>query len=272
MEGDRQSSVETHEYLQTHLQMMKPVTVEMAAELSKRICTQNPYLQSLADPLETIAIKMNEMLTHVRIAQGTEATKEIYQLEDHRRFFPFNPLTKCTDQQCIGGPCHSDESKVVCGLQQLGANSTMTSSIRKNYADDTCVIYSLGSNNLWGFELDVLDKTPCQVHTFDCTGARSRFKVPQNPRLTFHHVCLTAYPRDPSVPRTKKIPRGKSMVGESWTLLEMQQKLGHKRIDLLKIDVEGAEIGLFRSWPQLEHLEESEKLLMPMQILVEVRD
>ena len=157
---------------------------------------------------------------------------------------------------------------MVCGLKELGSYvitpTTRGSIVPKN--EDKCIVYSLGSNNQWEFELDVLEKTPCEVHTFDCTGRFSRYQVPQNPRLTFHHVCLTAYPRDPSAPPAKK-----NMVGKSWTLLEMQQKLGHKRIDLLKIDVEGSEIGLFRSWPQLEHLEESEQLLMPMQILVEVR-
>ena len=78
LEGDRRSSVDVLEYVQTELQS-KQVTVEMAAAFSKRICTQNPYLQSIAKPLDTLSNKMNEMLTHGRVAQGTEASKAIYQ-------------------------------------------------------------------------------------------------------------------------------------------------------------------------------------------------
>jgi hypothetical protein len=60
------------------------------------------------------------------------------------------------------------------------------------------------------------------------------------------------------------------MEGEIWTLLEMQQRLGHSRIDLLKLDIEGWEFPLFESWPDLYRKEESENILLPMQILVEV--
>jgi hypothetical protein len=60
------------------------------------------------------------------------------------------------------------------------------------------------------------------------------------------------------------------MEGEIWTLLEMQQRLGHKRIDLLKVDIEGWEFPLFESWPELAYTKDSERILLPMQLLVEV--
>jgi hypothetical protein len=60
------------------------------------------------------------------------------------------------------------------------------------------------------------------------------------------------------------------MEGEIWTLLEMQQRLGHKRIDLLKVDIEGWEFPLFESWPELSLPKDSEGILLPMQLLVEV--
>lgn len=60
------------------------------------------------------------------------------------------------------------------------------------------------------------------------------------------------------------------MEGEMWTLLQMQQKLGHTRIDMLKMDIEGFELNIFDSWPELAYEQLSEQFLLPHQILVEV--
>ena len=61
------------------------------------------------------------------------------------------------------------------------------------------------------------------------------------------------------------------MCGEMWTLLEMQQRLGHKRIDMLKLDIEGYEWPLFHSWPEIvTDKDRSASMLLPMQIMVEV--
>lgn len=150
---------------------------------------------------------------------------------------------------CVGGPCASDGAKVVCGLQKLR---------------EGCVVYSIGSNNQWEFEQEILEWTSCEVHTFDCTGDISRFIVPDNPRLHFHHVCLTAYADHPP-------KRSNEVDGEYWSLLDMQRKLGHKRINLLKMDIEGFEFDVFTSWPELAHHELAEELLLPHQIVAEVR-
>ena len=138
-----------------------------------------------------------------------------YGKYNHERFFPFEKMTHCKSTTCIGGDCATDLSKFVCGVDQLKAG---------------CVVYSIGGNNQWEFELDLVKKTPCHVYTFDCTGPKSRFQVPNHPRIHFHHVCLTPY---------SGTDKFEGMEGEAWTLLEMQQNLGHSRIDLLKMDVEG---------------------------------
>jgi hypothetical protein len=166
-------------------------------------------------------------------------------------------MTNCTSVSCVGGACKDDTSKIVCGLEELNKEATTEA--------DTCIVYSIGGNNHWEFELDILRRTTCEVHTFDCTGLKTRFQVPENqPRLHFHHTCLSAYPQLVGEPRPG------SMKGDSWTLLEMQQRLGHKRIDLLKLDIEGWEVQLFESWPDLYRAKESERIVLPMQILVEV--
>ncbi len=37
--------------------------------------------------------------------------------------------------------------------------------------------------------IDILQKTHCEVYTFDCTGCLDPFKKPENDRLHFHHIC-----------------------------------------------------------------------------------
>jgi len=148
---------------------------------------------------------------------------------------------------------YEDEAKVVCGLDTLKPG---------------CIVYSIGGNNQWLFELDILDKTPCEVHTFDCTGDLSRFEVPSNQdRLHFHHVCLGAEYEAGSLQINRKCVGG-NKCGETWTLSQMQQKLGHSRIDLFKMDIEGFEWDLLDSWPELGQ-PEANQLLLPHQLLVE---
>jgi len=38
----------------------------------------------------------------------------------------------------------------------------------------------------------MLEKSNCEVHTFDCSGPVQRFVKPENDRLHFHHICLGA--------------------------------------------------------------------------------
>ena len=55
--------------------------------------------------------------------------------------------------------------------------------------DTRCLVFSIGSNNLWGFERDLFLRTQCRIHTFDCTG---NWSVPADlaSRVTFHHKCI----------------------------------------------------------------------------------
>lgn len=154
------------------------------------------------------------------------------------------------DEVCIGGACRQDTLKTSCGVNEGEMKSP-------------CVVYSIGGNNQWEFELDVLTKTPCEVHTFDCTGPIERFKKPEHNRLHFHHVCLGQ--RNKPGPEAET-PKGS---GEFWTLEKMQTSLNHSQIDLFKADIEGYEWGMFESWPTLTHTHASTTVL-PMQVLVEV--
>ena len=138
----------------------------------------------------------------------------------------------------------------------------------------SCVVYSVAGNNEWKFELDVLERTNCMVHTFDCTGPRTRFEKPEGDRLVFHHVCLGAAPEagkpdDPACSAScgdgpGEILYRQTPCGESSTLEEVQHRLGHSQVDLFKMDVEGWE------WPVFDKEEVGDAGSMPMQVFVEV--
>ena len=80
-----------------------------------------------------------------------------------------------------------DEEKRICGLQQLKNFRS-----RRTGREDDCVIYSLGSNNTWGFETSIVKETNCRVETFDCT-IDSATSPPADiaHRVRFHHVCVS---------------------------------------------------------------------------------
>ena len=159
-----------------------------------------------------------------------------------KRFRAFEELASC-QLSCLGGECNLHTTKLACGINQL---------------QQPCVVYSVGGNNEWEFEQDMLRKTECEIHTFDCTGTKSRFVVPKHPKLHFHYICVHTHHMAASGDN-----------GEFWTFGEIARFLNHTRVDLLKMDVEGFEWPLFLSWADLDHSRASESLL-PMQILVEV--
>ena len=205
------------------------------------------YAQDLSESLATIHARADDWLSNRKLHYQRAFSDSSLQNRTHARFFPFDPLASCQTIDCIGGPCGQDESKQVCGLERLRQ--------RKN-----CVVYSIGSDNFWGFEIDLLRRTRCEVHTFDCTGPASRFTPPRSNKHHFHHVCLgPRHEKDNSHAKCLKC-------GETWTLQEMQDRLGHKHVDLLKMDIEGHEWPVFESWSSLSN----NQIDLPRQIVVEM--
>jgi len=226
---------------------------------TRAVCESNPYQGALKESLHEIAGKMDVWLENIGDHHHKALTDSQYFQQDHARFFPFNAdMTHCKEASisCMGGNCTADQSKIVCGLDEL----------RKMKQDDEdCIVYSIGGNNQWAFENDILKNTPCEVHTFDCTGPVTRFKPPKNDRLHFHHICLGTQHQEAA----KECPGTFVICGEVWTLAEMQKRLNHHRIDLFKMDIEGFEWSLFESWPELADASAG-KVVLPYQILVEI--
>jgi len=222
------------------------------------LCTTNPYKDALTESLSVVAQRSEAWLSNVT-KHREKASMKLYSQRmspPHEQFFAFEKMATChtNNTMCVGGECGQDESKIVCGLNKLLP---------------PCVIYSIGGNNQWKFELDLLSKTPCEIHTFDCTGPRERFHKPRDDRLFFHHVCLGT-----TVKSAPESCTDRNICGEIWTIDKIQKELGHKKIDLLKMDIEGYEWPIFESWQELTTANEANNrdanaTELPMQILVE---
>ncbi|CAF3396178.1 unnamed protein product [Rotaria socialis] len=167
--------------------------------------------------------------------------KTVYETQDKENmkkrnsniFFLSNwePNFHCSHARRIGQM--GDGGKWVCDPHRLKA--------RPN-----CLIYSAGSNGDFGFEVHMKNVMPhCEIHTFD----QRRYTCPQNVCI-FHQITFG----NGTHPNNSK----------SWaTILE---ELGHtqRKIDVLKIDIEGGEYSFF------SFLMQSSTKSLPQQILVEV--
>ena len=68
-----------------------------------------------------------------------------------------------------------DGSAYACGLDAL---------------DEACVVVSVGSNNQFGFESEIVRRTRCQIEILDCTVASPRMPPAVAARARFHRLCL----------------------------------------------------------------------------------
>lgn len=129
-----------------------------------------------------------------------------------KRYDLMGPLAQCPSIVSYG---YGDEEKRFCLNKQ------------KLEADPGCVVFSLGSNNQWGFEEAMVSATKCRIHTFDCT-VEGRIPSHVTDRVTFHKLCLG--------PPSKTTPEAKFV-----TFQQMLEIAGVRHVTLLKMDIEGFE-------------------------------
>lgn len=220
-------------------------------KLPQQFCPNNPYLPSMDVDHVNIEAYRRKLASARERAVSNPANKH-----DHKRFKIFEKLAQCKSTACIGGACRQDTRKIVCGLENLQKTQQADSG-----GKSTCVVYSIGGNNQWEFEVDLIKRSKCEIHTFDCTGAPSRFIKPTNDtRLQFHYECLQG-------DNNKGKTRSKRPMGDFFTLQELTEKHNHKQIDLFKMDIEGFEWGVFK---QFASMKENMRSMLPMQMLVEL--
>lgn len=127
--------------------------------------------------------------------------------------------------------------------------------------DASSIIYSVGIGDNITFDLDLIDRLGVTVHAFDPTPASVAWVreqcLPEN--FVFHDVGLADFdgelafhvPRKAAsfhftpVQRYRKAAE-KTVQAPVRRLSSLMRELGHERIDLLKIDIEGGEYAILR--------------------------
>eukprot|EP00985_Skeletonema_marinoi_P002160 scaffold878_cov153-Skeletonema_marinoi.AAC.2 len=138
------------------------------------------------------------------------------------------------------------DEKVFC------TDSATTSSNKKDKEEDECNIFSIGSNDNWSFESEVLQKLQqCRTHTFDCTLKNNMpRKKPASDNVAFYPFCIGSNDSSKGSYRSYQ-----SLVAE--TGIKSPPKL-------LKMDIEGFEFEVLLS------MLASNRLMWPEQIMMEV--
>ena len=123
------------------------------------------------------------------------------------------------------------------------------------------ICYCAGIGETIDFELELADRFGCEVHAFDPTPRSIEFATPlaqAHPGLDFHPVGLWSQdteqvfwaPQDPShvsysIPNIQGTDTHFTAVCRR--VSSIMEELGHDRIDLLKLNIEGAEYGVLDS-------------------------
>lgn len=132
----------------------------------------------------------------------------------------FDPTFTCEHEAIIGGL--GDAAKWVCDPHRI--------------SKDNCLVYSVGSNNQFQFEEEVLRKISetCEIHTFDHTVGEKPSNLPN--KVHFHPWGLGA--------ETKVNPKGFHLK----RMKDIMELLGHQNrsIDIFKIDCEGCEWNTYK--------------------------
>jgi len=145
-------------------------------------------------------------------------------------------VTKCVGNQYIEGGGYTDDV-AVC-RSYLPASLT----------PETCVVYSFGIANAWGFD-DSMADAGCTVHSFDpTTKTRAGHEAHVHERVSFHYTGLRGRPDDSSQAVGNAKTYYGALGGRRLDLGEIMEELGHKRVDVIKLDCEGCE------WEAFAHL------------------
>lgn len=153
--------------------------------------------------------------------------KQVHQIQNKlnrnsesiSQFFSKNwePTVHCAFAQRIGNV--GDGGKWVCDPHKLQTNNTVP------------LIYSFGSNGDFSFEISIKQLIPnAEIHTFDLNV----YQCPKN-ICTFHQVII-----------------GDELNNATKSLYTVINELGHRerKIEILKIDVEGSEFITFKAFFQ----------------------
>lgn len=132
--------------------------------------------------------------------EGLTGKRWIDVLEDptNRRFEvsmgPIGPI--CSNLQYFDKGNYGSE-KLFCLPLDYNKNDKVIATTEKS-----CDIYSIGSNDQWGFEEEVMQQMPeCTTHTFDCTlRDNTPLKKPESKNVRFYPFCIGSKLEPPYFP------------------------------------------------------------------------
>ena len=137
---------------------------------------------------------------------------------------------------------------------------------------EECNIFSIGSNDQWGFENEVVQRLPgCVTHTFDCTLPNNRpQRKPNSDSIRFYPYCIGDGGDDNDKNENDSTTTlHKKELASTKQFLPYHELWKHTNTTsppkLLKIDVEGFEFGVLPAM-----LRASPQEIWPEQIMVEV--
>ena len=105
-----------------------------------------------------------------------------------------------------------------------------------------CVVYSVGISDDSSFDRAITARYPgCQIFAFDPTIGRPTGYEGFGPRIHFYAIWLVG---------SRRAGRVDEQGHEHMTLSQIMAMLGHERIDVLKMDVEGSEWAVFTNWEE----------------------
>lgn len=130
-----------------------------------------------------------------------------------------------------------DGGKWVCDLARLPRG------------EQECLVYSFGSHGHYAFERGISDRLQCEIHTFDPFTLGTK---PADDNIYTHSWGISLEDRV-----TAPLPWWKNERKTMKSLATIMRELGHKgrNINILKVDVDGIEFGIFDNeqfWESLD--------------------
>lgn len=136
----------------------------------------------------------------------------------------------------------------------------MKSYIAAALVPGSCVVYGFGLAATIEWELHMATEHNCEVHGFDCTSNLGQLERAARGRVKLHPWCVGKERSFEGNYYTRQSKGSFEFLG----LADIMTRLGHRKIDVLKFDIEGFEWELFRTEILPPHLPKPTQMLFEL--------